>query len=119
PGKMVALAPMEAPAFTTVLKKLSGYCFDLGFRSLVKVALGPMNTLSSMVIPSHSCTPGFMVTLLPITTSFSIKTWQLILQLFPILAPFKMTQNCQTIVPFPISLVCTSDRGWIIVGAAF
>src|SRR6185312_286641 len=53
PGKIVALAPIEAPAFTTVLKKISGYCFDRGFKSLVKVALGPMKTLSSMVIPSQ------------------------------------------------------------------
>ena len=37
----------------------------------VKVTLGPIKTSSSIVTPSHSCTPGLIVTRSPTTTSFS------------------------------------------------
>src|ERR1035437_1380937 len=43
-----------------------------GNGSLVKVALGPMKTSSSMVIPSQSWTPHLIVTRSPICTSFSM-----------------------------------------------
>ena len=46
PGKIVAFAPIEAPNSTTVFGNSLGYCFDLGFLSLVNVAFGPINTLS-------------------------------------------------------------------------
>src|SRR5690606_28746163 len=53
PGSMVALAPIEAPLLTRVLRNISGYCFDLGRRSLVKVTFGPINTSSSKYTPSQ------------------------------------------------------------------
>src|SRR5881409_1324493 len=62
PGRMVVLAPMEAPRFTNVCTNVGGYCLLRGNASLVKVALGPMKTSSSMVIPSHNWTPHLTVT---------------------------------------------------------
>lgn len=53
PGKIVAFAPMLAPFLTIVLENSSGYCLDLGYLSLQKVTLGPIKTLSSIVIPSQ------------------------------------------------------------------
>ena len=52
PAIIVAFAPTEAPCFTIVLE-ISKSCFDLGYKSLVKVTLGPICTLSSIVIPSQ------------------------------------------------------------------
>jgi hypothetical protein len=43
-----------------------------------------------------------MVTLFPMTTSFSIKHWALMLQFEPIRAPGSTTENCQIWVPFPM-----------------
>ena len=45
PGRMVALAPIDAPSWTIVCAKASGYSFERGKMSLVKVAFGPMKTL--------------------------------------------------------------------------
>lgn len=53
PGKIVAFAPMLAPFLIIVLENSSGYCLDLGYLSLQKVTLGPIKTLSSIVIPSQ------------------------------------------------------------------
>ena len=82
---------MDAPFFITVFKNFSGYFLDLGYKSLVKVTFGPIKTLSSTRRPSQSCTPLFIVTLLPITTSFSINTFAQILQFSPITAFSKTT----------------------------
>ena len=74
----------------------------LGYLSLVKVALGPMNTSSSILMASHRYTPHLMVTLLPIITSFSMKVWSHILQFVPITAPGNIWANAQIRVSFPI-----------------
>ena len=71
-----------------------------------------------MRIPSQRYTPAFMVTLFPTCTSFSIKVWQLILQLLPMLAPAKTIANCQITVRSPIFSVSTSAEkmnlnGWV------
>lgn len=108
PGRMVALAPMLAPFFMVVCGKESGYCFERGKRSLVNVALGPIKTLSSMRMPSHSCTPLLTVTLLPTMTSFSMRTPAQMLQLLPMMAPGSTTQNCQMLVFWPIDVDWTS-----------
>ena len=57
PGRIVALAPMEAPARTTVGANAAGRCRLRGNGSLVNVAFGPTNTSSSSRTPSQSCTP--------------------------------------------------------------
>lgn len=113
PGRMVAFAPMEAPFLTTVFLKASGYILERGKGSFEKVALGPTKTLSSIVMPSQSCTPHLIVQLFPMVTSFSMKTRALILQFSPIEAPERMTVFCQTVVFLPILAVCTSAEGWI------
>ena len=77
----------------------------------VKVTLGPIKTSSFSTTPSQIWTPLFMVTLFPMTTSFSTNTLKLILQFFPIFAFFKITQYCQMDVPSPISVVCMSEVG--------
>ena len=74
PALIVLFAPMEAPFLIFVFTDFSGYCFDLGTKSLVKVTFGPIKTSSSMVIPFHICTPDFTVIFDPNTTSSSIKT---------------------------------------------
>ena len=53
PGLIVAFAPIEHPFLSTVFSKDFGLIFDLGYLSLVKVALGPINTLSPTLNPSH------------------------------------------------------------------
>ncbi|MOA29697.1 hypothetical protein D3C78_1507290 [compost metagenome] len=111
PAIIVALAPMEDHSSRIVVKNVSGYCFDLGLRSLVNVTFGPINTLSLTVTPSHIYTPDFTVTLFPITTSFSINVWSLILQLLPTLAPGKMCAKAQTLVFSPIWSVSTIACG--------
>jgi hypothetical protein len=107
PGKIVAFAPIVAPNLMTVCNSCYG-AFVRGNKSLLNVALGPIKTLSSIRTPSQSCTLLLSVTLSPITTSFSISTCAQILQFSPILAPANTTQNCQTRVPSPIFLLCTS-----------
>ena len=56
--------------------RVTGYflkcCRLRGNGSLQNVAFGPMNTSSSIRRPSQIWTPHFIVTLSPITTSFSI-----------------------------------------------
>ncbi len=108
PGKMTAPAPMEAPFSIVVCKNFSGYLLLLGKRSFVKVALGPIKTSSPTRRPSHSWTPLLTVTRSPITTSFSIKTWEQTLHSAPIFAPASTTTNCQILVPSPIESVATS-----------
>ncbi|MDN3649303.1 hypothetical protein QWZ13_10295 [Reinekea marina] len=54
PGNTVALAPMLAPFLIVIPRNLSGYCFDRGITSLVNVTFGPINTLSSIRVPSHT-----------------------------------------------------------------
>ena len=71
PGRMVAPAPIEAPASTTVCRKCAGALLLRGKRSFVKVTFGPIKTSSPTRKPSHSCTPLLTVTRSPITTSFS------------------------------------------------
>ena len=73
PGASVALAPMDAPRLITVRGYSARCCWLRGKRSLVKVALGPMNTSSSTRRPSHNWTPHLMVTRSPTITSFSMK----------------------------------------------
>lgn len=94
--------------FMVVCGKESGYCFERGKRSLVNVALKPIKTLSSMRMPSHSCTPLLTVTLLPTMTSFSMRTPAQMLQLLPMMAPGSTTQNCQMLVFWPIDVDWTS-----------
>src|SRR6202012_5145045 len=57
PGRIVAFAPIDAQRRIVVRRRDSGRALFLGKRSLAKVALGPMNTSSSRVTPSQSCTP--------------------------------------------------------------
>jgi len=74
PGKIVAPPPIVAPSQIVVF----GYFFALlslsrlllGYKSLVKVTLGPIKTLSSMKMELKILTPFLIVTLSPITTSF-------------------------------------------------
>ena len=115
PGRIVVPAPMEAPLHTFVLRSFHSLFFDLGYMSLVKVVLAPTITPSSNSIPSHICTPHLTVTLLPITTSFSIKQWEQILQFSPILAPGNTTQNCQILVDSGMAELLQSLNGCIIV----
>ena len=63
--------PIVAPFLIVIGSKSKGR-FERGYLSLVNVTFEPINALSSIVIPSHICTPFFIVTLLPIRTSFSI-----------------------------------------------
>ncbi|MNP65702.1 hypothetical protein D3C76_1613190 [compost metagenome] len=76
--------------------------------SLAKVALGPMKTSSATRIPSQRKTPDLMVTLSPISTSFSMKVWAQRLQSAPIRAPGRTTAYCQIRVPLPMWVLCTS-----------
>ena len=73
PGKMVAFAPIDAPFLIQIPSKQKFLFFDLGYLSLQNVTFGPINTSSSTFIPSHIWTPHLIVTLSPISTSFSIK----------------------------------------------
>ena len=102
PGRMVALAPMDAPWRTTVLRNASGYSRLRGKRSLVKVALGPTKTSSSSSTPSQSWTPHFTVTRSPTTALPSTNTPSQMLQFSPIFAPGRMWAKAQTRVPTPI-----------------
>jgi hypothetical protein len=81
------LAPILAPFLIVVFTKFSGYILDLGNKS-VKVTLGPINALSSIVIPSQTYT-WFYGYIISITASFSQKYDELILQLDPIRAQRK------------------------------
>src|SRR5690349_11416702 len=67
-----------------------------------------------MRVPSHRKTPFLTVTLSPTTTSPSTMVCAHRLQLAPIVAPFRMTTNCQTRVPSPIVHSATSASGWIL-----
>jgi len=80
PGKMVVFAPMDAPLRTYVV----GISVDIDgcAKRVVWSALGPINTSSSRVMPSHNCTPHLQWRDRPISTLFSIKTWSQILQIF-------------------------------------
>ena len=72
PGSMVAFAPTEQPFFIKVIGYFAKDFLLLGYLSFVNVALGPMNTSSSTLVPSHKKTPHLTVTLSPMTTSFSM-----------------------------------------------
>ncbi|MOA24210.1 hypothetical protein D3C78_1448830 [compost metagenome] len=111
PATIVAFAPIDDHSSKAVFKNTSGYCFDLGLKSLVNVTLGPINTLSLTLTPSQMYTPDFTVTLFPKTTSFSIKVWSLILQLDPIVAPGKTCANAHIRVSSPIWSVSTIACG--------
>lgn len=74
PGKRVALAPIDAPFLINIPANCQSVFLDFGYLSLQNVTLGPINTSSSMTIPSQICTPHLTVTLLPIFVLFSIKT---------------------------------------------
>ena len=101
PGRIVALAPIDAPSFTTVFVNSFGRFRLRGNGSFENVALGPMNTSSSMRTPSQSCTPHLTVTRSPTTTSFSMNVWSQMLQSAPIFAPGRMWANAQTRVRAP------------------
>ena len=53
PGKTVALAPMEAPVLTRVIRYSFGYRLLRGRMSFVKAAHGPTKTSLSRVMPSQ------------------------------------------------------------------
>ncbi len=59
PGRMVAFAPIEAPFRIRVRGSFRGCCVLRGNRSFVKVALGPMKTSSSTLIPSPELNAAF------------------------------------------------------------
>lgn len=119
PGRITELAPMEAPGPTTVWANDSGYCFERGNGSLVKVALGPTNTSSPRRTPSHSWTPDFTVTRSPTITSFSMKTWSLMLQSWPRRAPGRTCAKAQMRVPSPTSCDSQMPDGWTKTLTAF
>lgn len=98
PGRITLPAPMVAPLHTLVFSNVQSLFFDLGNISLVKVTFEPIITLSSSVMPSQTCTPHLMVTLFPISTSFSIRQCEQILQFSPILHFGNTTQNYQILV---------------------
>jgi hypothetical protein len=87
PGRIVAFAPIDAPALTIVVRNLAGRCRLRGKMSFANVAFGPMKTSSSMTTPSQSCTPHFTVTRSPTVTSFSMNVWSQMLQSAPMRAP--------------------------------
>ena len=62
PATIVAFAPIEAPSQIRVRTKFQSFERDLGTKSFVNVTLGPIKTLSSIVTPSQTWTPGFIVT---------------------------------------------------------
>src|ERR1019366_231921 len=107
PGRMVALAPMDAPRLTRVRAKRAGCCPLRGKGSLEKVALGPTNTSSCSVTPSQTWTPHLMVTRSPMRTSFSMNVWSQMLQAAPITAPGRTWANAQMRVPAPIEGLST------------
>ena len=87
PGSIVALAPIDAPSLTIVVRNFVGGRLLRGKRSFANVALGPMKTSSSMRTPSQSWTPHFTVTRSPTMTSFSMNVWSQMLQSAPMRAP--------------------------------
>jgi hypothetical protein len=93
---------MDAPSLIRVINSLNSLLPLRGNLSLQNVTFGPTKTLSSNEIPSHICTPFFIVTLLPIDTLFSMKTFSQILQFWPISARGKMWENAHILVPLPI-----------------
>src|SRR3954447_5470629 len=117
PGRIVAFAPIEAPRRTSVRGYSSSQWRLRGKRSLVNVALGPMNTSSSTVTPLHSCTPDLTVTRSPTTTPFSTNTPSHRLQSSPTRAPSSTCANAHTFVPRPTSSLshrpcgCTKTSG--------
>src|SRR5699024_10934175 len=84
PARIVEFARIDAPSLLIIFSSLKFLFPDFGYLSLQKVTFGPMNTLSSISIPSQIWTPFFMVTLFPIFTSFSMNTCEQILQFAPI-----------------------------------
>ena len=62
-------------------------------------------------VPSQIEDPFFIVTLLPSWEFFSIKTQAPMLHAEPTLAPFSIIENCQTLVPAPMSDDFTSAKG--------
>ncbi len=112
PGRIVALAPIDAPRCTIVGGYLVRWRRLRGIGSLVNVALGPTKTSSSSRTPSHTCTPHLIVTRSPITTSFSMNTPSQMLQSAPIVAFGSTCANAQMRVRSPIFLLSTSACGW-------
>src|SRR4051794_3652196 len=104
PGRIVALAPIDAPSLIVVTTNDSGRWRLRGNMSLANVAFGPMNTSSPTRNPSHNCTPHFTVTRSPTTTSFSMNTPSQMLHNSPTRAPGNTWANAQTRVPTPISV---------------
>lgn len=52
PGSIVALAPIDAPFLIRIDSNLKFVFLLFGYLSLQNATLGPINTSSSMVIPS-------------------------------------------------------------------
>lgn len=83
PGRMTVPALIEAPSLTSVSRGSHGRPIR-GYLSVVKVTLGPMNTLSCTVTPvGIKKTNGLILQLLPIATPSSKYTNECILQFLP------------------------------------
>src|SRR6202035_346036 len=103
PHTTVAFAPMVAPRRTRVGSHPSGprLMAARGRRSLVKMALGPTKTSSSIVTLFQTSTAFLIVTPEPITAPPSTKAWSQMLQSDPITAPGSTWANAQIRVPDP------------------
>ena len=71
PGKITLLAPIAAPCLITVFKSCQ-LPLTFGYKSFVKVTLGPTKTSSSTVTPVGMKTKGLILQLFPIVTPSSM-----------------------------------------------
>jgi hypothetical protein len=114
PQRIVEFAPIVAPLFITVGRKVVGLRLikARGLNSFVKTTYGPTKTSSSRVTQSQRATPFLIVQPLPTVTLFSMKTCSPILQWLPIRAPSITWLKPQIRVPIPTWRLSQTPRGW-------
>src|SRR5689334_12142995 len=103
PQTTVALAPMDAPFFTRVLRYSSFRTTSLrGLKTLVKTMEGPQKTLSSSSTPSYTLTLFWILQLSPTFTLGPMTTFWPMLHFFPTLTFLRTWEKCQIFDPSPM-----------------